>query len=301
MRLNPNYAEAFNNRGIAYVRQGRLDEAVADFRHAVQIKPDYARATSNLGNALKEQGHADEAVTRLRDALRLDPNYLEGYTNLGAPCVALGELDEAVATLQQALRVRPNDAATHYHVGIARGDQGDLDMALASYGQAIQLNSDFADAHWNRALAWLLKGNYPQGWTEYEWRWECKEFCRRPFSQPLWDGSPLAGRTILLYAEQGLGDTLQFVRYALPIQQRGGKVVVECQDLVLQLLTGCPGIERLVEAGAPLPDFDVHAPLLSLPASWAQRWARCRPLSLTYLPTPSLSNAGARLSASAPA
>src|SRR5208282_1092979 len=143
------------------------------------------------------------------------PRFAEGYTNLGAALIAQGELDEAVATLEASLRLRPNDAAAHYHVGIAHGDQGDLDQALASYDEAVRLRPDFADAHWNRALAWLLQGDYPQGWAEYEWRWQCQEFQRRPFAQPLWDGAALAGRTILLHAEQGFGDTLQFARFAL--------------------------------------------------------------------------------------
>ena len=122
-------------------------------------------------------------------------------------------------------------------------------------------------AHWNRALAWLLAGDFEQGWPEYEWRWQWKDFpsSKRSFSQPLWDGSSLAGRTILLHAEQGLGDTIQFIRYAPLVKSSGGTVILECQPALLRLLQSCAGVDRLLAKGSSLPHFDVHAPLLSLP------------------------------------
>jgi hypothetical protein len=140
-----------------------------------------------------------------------------------------------------------------------------LEDALTSYGQAVCLKPDYADAHRNRALLWLLLGDFEQGWPEYEWRWRCQGITMPAFRQPLWDGSPLEGRTVLLHAEQGLGDTLQFIRYAPLVQQQGGKVLVKGQLPLLSVLARCPGIDHLVGQNSPLPDFDVHAPLLSLP------------------------------------
>jgi hypothetical protein len=122
-----------------------------------------------------------------------------------------------------------------------------------------------AMAHMNRAMAWLLIGDFERGWAEYEWRWQCKDTPERSFPQLRWDGSPLDGKTILLHAEQGLGDTIQFVRYAPLVKERGGRVIVEAPRALLTLLAICPGIDALVPWGAPLPPFDVHAPLLSLP------------------------------------
>src|SRR5207302_4380262 len=127
-----------------------------------------------------------------------------------------------------------------------------------------QLRPDYAAAHMGRALMLLALGKFEEGWPEYEWRWKCKEFSTPPYQQPLWDGSPLDGRTILLHAEQGLGDTLQFIRYAPLVKERGGRVVVACQAALVPLLANCPGMDRLIADG-PLPPFDVHAPLLSLP------------------------------------
>src|SRR5262249_35721407 len=145
------------------------------------------------------------------------------------------------------------------------GRKGLLSEAVASYGEALRLQPDHVDAHYNRGTAWLLLGNFKEGWPEYEWRWRRKQFSRRSFPKPLWDGSPLAGRTILLHAEQGLGDTVHFIRYAPLVKQRGGTVLVECQKALLPLLARCAGIDRLVGRGDPLPAFDVQAPLLGLP------------------------------------
>jgi hypothetical protein len=122
-----------------------------------------------------------------------------------------------------------------------------------------------ASAEYNRALCWLKAGNYEKGWPAYEWRWRRPTMPPRPFRQPRWDGSPLEGKTILLWCEQGLGDAIHFVRYAKQVQERGGKVVLECPGSLVELLATCPGGEKVVAEGESLPDFDVQAPLMSLP------------------------------------
>jgi hypothetical protein len=129
----------------------------------------------------------------------------------------------------------------------------------------LRLNPELADAHFSRATHRMRHGDLAGGLAEYEWRWKCSTFSDRGFAQPRWDGSPLGGRTILLYAEQGLGDTLHFVRYALWAKARGGQVVVECQEPLSKLLAACPFVDRLIALGTPLPGFDTHAPLMSLP------------------------------------
>jgi FkbM family methyltransferase len=231
LELKPDFPDALNSLGIAFVQQRKVEEAVASFRQAARRKPDMHQAHSNLGNALKELGRLEEAIPCYREAVRLNPDFTDGHNNLGLALADLGQYDEALLHCEQAIRLRP----------------------------------DFAEPHQNRALIWLLQGRFEQGWPEYEWRWKGQGQTQRTFAQPLWDGAPLAGRTILLYAEQGLGDTLHFIRYAPLVQQRGGKVVVECQKALVPLLSSCRGIDRLVAHGSPLPPFDVHAPLLSLP------------------------------------
>ena len=153
----------------------------------------------------------------------------------------------------------------HCNLGVALSEQGRLREAASSYQQAICLEGDHADAHVNLAYIWFLLGDYEAGWPEYEWRWRRPGVSPPHSGQPLWDGSSLQGRTILLFAEQGLGDTLQFIRYAPLVRQQGARVIVQCQSPLARLLTTCAGIDHLVVQGTAPPPHDVYAPLLSLP------------------------------------
>jgi tetratricopeptide (TPR) repeat protein len=300
LRLQPAYAEAHYNLGLVRASQGQLEEAAACYRQALRLRPDFVMACNNLGNVCHEQGKLAEAETCFREVLQRQPALAVAHNNLGnvlrdqgtfgdaEACyraaihwqgdyarahynlgVALADQDrfaEAIAAYTQALRLDPNLAGAHYNLGVVHADQGRLEEAVASYEQAIKRWPDFAEARWNRALAWLVQGNFAQGWREYEWRWRKKDTPPRLFSQPRWDGSSLHGKTILLYAEQGLGDTLQFARYTSLVRKRGGRVLLECQPALVPLLRNLPDIDRLFAKGEALPAFDVQAPLLSLPA-----------------------------------
>src|SRR5207245_780764 len=166
---------------------------------------------------------------------------------------------------QQALGLNPGFADAHSNLGNCYKDQGRLEEAVASYGIALAYQPEAVSAHWNRALAWLQQGDVAHGWPEYEWRWRRPQTPPRPFRQPRWDGSPLEGRSIHLWMEQGRGDMIQFIRYAALVKERGGRVLVECPGFLIPLFSTCPGIDQLVAEGTPLPGFDVHAPLMSLP------------------------------------
>jgi tetratricopeptide (TPR) repeat protein len=263
-RIALDIAESFNKTGNALYAQRKLDEAAASYREALRHKPDFAEAHSNLGAVLCEQGELEAAVAAGRQALRYKPDFVAALSNLGTALYKQGKLDEAAACYREALYFGPNYTAAHFNLGIALDDQGMLDEAIASYQAALRLKPDYGDAHKNLGMAWLLTGNFEQGWPEYEWRWKT-DIATPNFRQPLWDGSPLQGRTILLHTEQGAGDTLQFVRYAALVKQRGGKPWVLCPRSLVRLLSGCPGVEGLAAQGESLPDFDVHAPLMSLP------------------------------------
>jgi hypothetical protein len=147
----------------------------------------------------------------------------------------------------------------------AYNEQGRTVEAEAAYDIALWLQPDSVSTHWNRSLAWLHAGDYERGWPEYEWRWKRKQTPPRIFSKPVWDGSPLEGRTILLHTEQGLGDMVQFVRYVAVVKARGGSVIVQCPGFLIPLFQRTPGIDRLVDESSPLPEFDVYAPFMSLP------------------------------------
>jgi tetratricopeptide (TPR) repeat protein len=265
LQLKPEFAEAHNNLGLVLVDQGKLDEAAACYRRALELKPDSAEAHSNLGNVLREQGKLDEAMACYHRALELKPDSAEAHNNLGLVLMDQGKLDEAVACCQRALELKPDYAEAHNSVGNILTDQGKLDEAVACCQSALELKPELAAAHWNRSLLRLLSGNFADGWPEYEWRWRMKDWRPRCFPQMSWDGQPLPGKSILLHAEQGLGDTIQFIRYAALVGQCGARVVVECQKPLVRLLAACPGIDQLLAAGEELPGFDVHAPLMSLP------------------------------------
>jgi hypothetical protein len=217
----------------------------------VRLRPDYAEAHNNLGVALMELGELQAAMTADKEATRLDPSYAEAHNSLGVALSGLCRLDEAIAGYSEAIRLRPN----------------------------------YADAYLNRAFAWLLKGDFEQGWPEYEWRWRTPDFILPNFHQPQWDGGPLAGRTILLHAEQGLGDTLQFIRYVPLVRKRGGKVIVQCPRMLRRIVAkSITGIEALTVPGETPPPFQVHCPLLSLPRLLGTTLATI-PADVPYLKT----------------
>ena len=299
LRLRPDWAEIHNDLGQALVELDRLDEAAAHLRDAIRLNPDFAAAHGNLGALLRRQGRGDEALVSCREAVRLAPRLPEMHNGLGLALLDRDQVPEGEAVLREALRLNPSFAAAHNNLGIALWRGGRLEEARASYEEALRLRPDFAeavnnlgntlrdlgrldeaqalfdravglkpdyvDAHWNRSLLWLLRGDFARGWPEYEWRWRLRTILGRTFPQPRWDGGPLEGKTILLHSEQGLGDALQFVRYAPLVKRRGGTVVLQVHPPLLRLLTGAPGIDVLLPEKAPLPPFDVQAPLLSLP------------------------------------
>ncbi len=282
LQIHPDHAGAHNNLGIVLAQCGQLDEAVKHYEEALRIRPDFFEAYNNLGNALRDLGRIDEAIPKYEEAVYLKPDFAEAYNNHGIALVRHDRLEEAAALFRKTLQLKPNYVKARSNLGNVVRDLGRFDEALACYDQALRLQPDYADAYRNRAMAHLVLGNFEQGWRDYEWRWKCQDVPGRSFPQPLWDGSPLAGRPILLHAEQGLGDTIQFIRYAPLVKERGGYVIVECQEPLAPLLATCPGIDRIVARGQPLPDFAVHAPLLSLPAIFGTTLATL-PADVPYL------------------
>ena len=265
LELQPDYADALNNLGLALKDLDRVDEAIACFQRLIQRKPDHVDAHNNLGNALRKQGKFDAAAACYRRTIALKPDYALAHNNLGLTLKDLGDLDPAVACCRRALELKPDYVEAHNNLGNALAYQGKYEEAVAAYQEALKRQPDHADAHFNRSLVWLRSGDFQRGWPEYEWRWRMKEFRPPQIRQPLWDGGPLLGRTILLRAEQGFGDTLQFIRYAALVKERGARVLVQCQEPLVRLLASCPGVEAAIRQEEDLPAFDVHAPLLSLP------------------------------------
>ncbi|RMF90866.1 MAG: tetratricopeptide repeat protein, partial [Nitrospinota bacterium] len=285
LRLKPGFAIAYLNLGLTLRAQKKLAEAEKALRQAVRLAPSSAVAYNNLGIVLQDQGRLREAIACYRQALQLRPHYAKAHANLGVALQTQGDIEAAISCFQKALHLQPGFAEAHNNLGLALQFQGRVPEALASFQQALRLRPHFVEAHWNRALAWLLLGNFRQGWEEYEWRWRRKETPPRSFPQPSWDGTPLQGKTILVYAEQGLGDTIQFVRYLPLVQARGGRVLFECQPGLAPLLQRCQGFDELFErssGNSSQHPFDVHIPLLSLPRIF-QTTLETIPAAVPYL------------------
>jgi len=268
--LRADHAPAFCNCGVVLMEMKRWDAALACFDRALTIKPDFAEAYNNRGNVLCEQKHWAAALESYERALALNPRYAAAHCNRAFVLYELMRWEEAVASCDRAIALEPDYAEAHTNRGGVLRSLQRLDEAIASFDRAIALRPDLVTAHVNRSMALLLAGDFERGWRGYEWRWRGEGgWCtseKRSFSQPLWLGeTPLEGKTLLVYAEQGLGDTIQFCRYAKVAAGLGGRVILEVPEALLSLLSGLEGAADVVARGAPLPEFDRYCPLLSLP------------------------------------
>lgn len=265
-RLYPGFVDAHANLGMALGRLGDAAGALAALREAARLEPRSPGILNAMGAALGQLGDHPASLGPIQEALRLRPDFVAGLINQGNALRSSGRLDEALASLRRAIELNSDEVDGHHDLALVYADLGRTAEALAEFDATLRLRPDFPMCRKNRALVWLRLGDWAQGWHEYEWRWQCGELAERRCSQPRWDGSDLTGKTILLWAEQGVGDTLQFVRYAALVKQRGGTVFLECPAALHPLLATCAGIDRLVAAdGGAEPAFDVHAPLMSLP------------------------------------
>jgi tetratricopeptide (TPR) repeat protein len=220
-----------------------------------------------LGVISYQNENHEEAAGLIKRAIEIQPGIPDFHNNLGLVFHAMGELERAAACYRQAIALNANYVEAWNNLGLSLEADGQPAEAIPCYERAIALQPDFAQAHWNLSLVLLVTGDFPRGWREYEWRLKTPELAGRAqrFSQPAWNGEPLGGKTILLHPEQGFGDAIQFIRYVPLITALGGKIMVEVQPALKRLFAQIPGIERVIAQGEPLPHFDVHCPLLSLP------------------------------------
>ena len=252
--------------GTLKLQQGELETARMLLEKVITLKPDHSTAYNNLGTVLKKQGKTDEAVKRYNESITLKPDYAMAHCNLGNLLKDLGIFDEAEACCRRAISLQPDYADAHNNLASTLQKLGKHDEAIVSYSMAIKYNPESIHAHINRSSALLLTENFEDGWPEYEWRLHTKNCNSGTLHQPQWDGSPLNGKTILVHAEQGFGDTIQFIRYLPMIQEQGGYVIFECQKNLIHLLKNCAGIDKIIEmTSKPNVNFDTHIHLLSLP------------------------------------
>jgi tetratricopeptide (TPR) repeat protein len=267
LALRPGHLAARENLYLALWKRGKqlIDEAIVGYNQILNLQPDSLQTYENLGAILQEQGKLDEAIAYQQQALTVQPNNARALNSLGAALHQRGKVNSAVRYLQQAVALQPDFAEAHLNLGISLQEQGAFEEAAICFDRALELNPNHAGANYSRALLWLIEGDYQRGFAHYEWRFQTEEFPPCPFKQPLWDGSHLNGKTLLLHAEQGLGDTIQFIRYAAIAKQRGARLILTCHQPLIRLLSTIPGIEQITPLGQPLPEFHTYAPLLSLP------------------------------------
>jgi tetratricopeptide (TPR) repeat protein len=270
LALRPNFAEAHNHLGIAVEAQGKLEDAVDHYQEGLRLRPEFPEALSNLGRLLRLQGRYDEAAACSQKAVLLNPDLVEAYVNLGNVFLQTGQFAQARAALQDAIRRRPRLVDVINLQGTLAMKEGRLDEAPAHFDEALRIQPDNADSHFSRGLALLLAGDLERGWPEYEWRWRVKEaqsllVVAHARQRPFWNGSPLAGKTIYVHAEQGLGDTIQFLRYLPKVKNLGAKVIFACPEPLIPLVSHCAGFDRVIPLGPEMPECDEHTPLMNLP------------------------------------
>jgi Flp pilus assembly protein TadD len=283
IELDPDSAIANDNLGIVLREAGRIDASLAAHQRALELEPNSSAMLGNLSVTLRLKGRLDDALEACHRAIAADATNAEAYSNLGVTLADSGRTDEAIAASRKALELRPAFAAAWSNLGISLGDQGHFAESLVACQKAVDIEPANAMAHFNLGVILLKLGDFPRGWVEYEWRWRCAEiYHARAFAQPRWDGQPLHGQTIFLHAEQGLGDAIQFIRYVPLIRQRGGRVYLGCHAPLRNLVGGFPGVEGIFTDGQPVPAFDTHCAIGSLPALFSTT-ADSIPADVPYL------------------
>ncbi|MEY4977160.1 MAG: hypothetical protein RIQ97_2355 [Pseudomonadota bacterium] len=271
LAIQPRHALAWSNRGTLLETIGRTQEAIASFSRALELAPTRPSLHYNLGNALRALDRNLDAVTCYDQALALDPGHVGAWVNRGISLLKLNSIEASFACYENAEKIDPLHAQTYANRGNVYLKLGQINQAIEQYDRAIAIEPGQQEFLLNKALSLLLLGDFKRGWPLYEWRWKSKTGSarQRSFDQPLWLGqADLAGKTILLHAEQGLGDVIQFCRYAGLVKALGARVLLEVPASLKGLLEGLAGVDELLVAGAALPRFDVHCPLMSLPLAF---------------------------------
>jgi len=265
--LRPDFAEAHNNRGMVLQHLRRFDDALLSFERAIALRPDYAEAHNNRGVVLQGLQRIDDARASFDKAIALRPDYAAAHYNHGTVLQELRRFDEALASLDKAIALQPDHAAAYNNRGLVLQELGRPDDAVASFARTIALRPDYAEAYVNQSVALLQLGRFAQGWPLYEWRKKTEQpFGDRSFAQPLWLGKDdISGRTLFVHWEQGLGDTIQFGRFARQVKARGANVVMSVQGPLYRLLAQMSPDTRVINQDEIAVTFDFHCPLMSLP------------------------------------
>ena len=283
IKVRPDAPHYHNHLGQVLFGLRQFEQAEQEFEMALALRLGYPQAYNNLGLTQLEMRRYEDASFTFKKALIYDPDFAQAHNNLGRALLRLGNIEDAVEAFNASIERDDSDPDACNNLGVALRLLGRIEEAEASFEQALKIAPEHMDAHVNRAHSLLTEGHFARGWEEHEWRLKRSDMARE-FSQPLWDGDDVEGKTILLWAEQGLGDTLQFLRYAPLVAARGAKVIVECHPLLQRLVAGVEGVAEVVEYNRACK-FDIHLPLMSLPKIFKTELSTI-PAHVPYLPLP---------------
>jgi tetratricopeptide (TPR) repeat protein len=272
--LNPHLALAYANRATLLQELNQKPAALTDYDRAITLNDRDAATHTNRAVLLQQMGRRAEALAGYDRAIALDPQYADAWFNRGTALYDDDDLPAALDSYEHAVAVDPDFGDAYVNRGVTLQNMGHVDQGIESYKQAIRINPNLPEAHYNLALASLTIGDYATGWSEYEWRWQAESGPiyreKRSFSQPLWVGKEtIAGKTIMLYGEQGLGDSLQFCRYIEWVARLGARVILEVPSLLTTICATLPGVSQIIPYGSPLPHFEYQCPLMSLPLAFS--------------------------------
>ena len=297
--FDPLYADTYYNLGVIYHRTNQLDDAIANYQKAIFFEPEHAGIYYNLGCAFQSKTLYDAALKNYACSIFHKPDYAEPYNNMANIYKEIGRLSQAIACYQKAfayasnqytisynlgialqenheyqnaihaykhtVSINPNHHLAYYNMGIAYGELRKTEQAIDCYRRSLAIQPDDQNAHYNLALELLITGHLQQGFKEYEWRMQKEWFPKRHAHVPLWNGQSFKDQTLLLFYEQGYGDTIQFIRYAPMVKALGGTVIFECQPCLERLLASVSGIDHVIARGKSLPSYDFQIPLMQLP------------------------------------
>jgi tetratricopeptide (TPR) repeat protein len=262
-------ASTYNNRGNLYQNLKQYELALEDYETALKLKPNFTEAYFNQGNCYKDLNQHQEAIESYKKAIASNPKYYTAYTNMGMCLQNLQRFDEALECFNKAIEIEPNYFGAYNNKGFCLHVLMRLDESIEAFKKATELNPENNDSKFNIGFVYLLKGDLENGWTGHERRWFNKY---KPSNLPrLWQGEPVNGKTIYIYHEQGLGDTLQFIRYAKELKEAGAKVIAAVKSEVAELFSDNPYIDEVRTDPKAIPEYDYHCPMMTLPAVFKTR------------------------------
>ena len=272
-------------RAAASHRTGDMDDAIDAYSKSLLLNPKQPDVYNNMGVALRSQGKLEAAIACYRRSLVLKPNNAGVYSNMGNALRENGRLETAMASHQQAVKLSPKSTEAYYNLGLVLRDLGQTDAALSCFDRALELDETHVDCQWDRALTLLEMGNLKAGFEAYECRWKLDRSPPRVFNVPMWDGSDLNGKTVLVHHEQGFGDMIQFARYLPMIKERGGQVVVEIQPELARVFGTVKGVDKIYNRDQKPPKHDFYIPMMSLAHIFGTD-AKSIPAKVPYISAP---------------